>query len=233
MIEFSAKVDSDDSGSEWISVSDLMAGLMMVFLCVAMFMMNAANTEREKVRKIARSYMENQLAIYESLNSEFEKDFKRWGAYLDKEKLEITFQGSDAMFATGDVEITEDYRAVFNKFFPRYMAVLSPYQDSINGVHIEGHTSSSWSDKYSDSDSYFKNLSLSQRRAGSVLEYLYFLDTVESYRTWILKNVAAVGYSSSRPVPDAAGNEDVERSKRVVFRVVTNSDSRIRSILEE
>lgn len=232
MFDFSSRGDDDDAGSQWISVSDLMAGLMMVFLCVAIFMMSAANKEREKVRKIARSYMENQLALYESLDNEFQKDFKRWGAHLDKETLEITFQGADAMFATGDSQISEQYRIIFNTFFPRYMRVLSPFHASISGIHIEGHTSSSWS-QYDDSGSYFKNLSLSQRRAGSVLEYLYFLDDVEIYRNWIIKNVAAVGYSSSRFVPDAAGNEDVERSKRVVFRVVTNSDSRIRSLLEE
>lgn len=230
---FLGKANIDDElDSQWISVSDLMAGLMMVFLCLAIFLMNAANKEREKVRKIAHSYMENQLAIYNSLDDEFSQDFADWGAYLDKDMLQIIFQGSDAMFATGKAEITEAYREIFNEFLPRYMAILAPYQESINGIHIEGHTSSSWS-QFDDDLSYFKNLALSQRRAGSVFEYLYFLDSIEVYRPWIIENVAAVGYSSSHLILDAQGKEDVERSKRVVFRVVTSSDARIRSILEE
>ena len=226
-----AKTTSEESGSEWLSVSDLMAGLMMVFLCLAIFMMNAANKEREKVRTLAQSYMENQLAIYQSLHDEFEHDFQRWGAKLDKERLEVTFQSSNAMFATGEVNITEAYQAVFTEFFPRYMNVLEPYQGAINGVRIEGHTNSSWSQE-DDDLSYFKNLALSQQRAKSVFEFLFFLGTIEPYRDWILANVAAVGYSSSQPIMNSAGEEDAERSKRVVFRVMSSSDERIRSMLE-
>ncbi|WP_096086776.1 OmpA/MotB family protein [Agaribacterium haliotis] len=223
---------SADSGADWISVSDLMAGLMMVFLCIAMFMMRSANIEREKVREIAESYAETQQAIYHSLNSEFQHDFVRWGAYLDEQTLTLTFQGADAMFETGQAQISGIYRDVFQQFFARYLKALAPYRESITGINIEGHTSSSWSD-FAPSDSYFKNLALSQERASSVLEYLFYLDAVAAYRSWIIEHVAAVGYSSSHLIVDANGNEDVERSKRVVFRVMTNSESRIRSILED
>ena len=226
--------------ADWISISDLMASLMMVFLCIAIFMMNSANKEREsankereKVQEIARSYMENQLAIYDSLNAEFEQDFKSWGADLDKETLKITFQGSDAMFNTGSSNITPAYQNIFNAFLPKYMSVLAPYQDSIKGIHIEGHTSSEWSQN-SSSESHFKNLALSQERASSVLKYLYFLDSIEDYRKWIIKNVAAVGYSSSHPLIDpVTGEEDIEKSKRVVFKVITLSENKIRSIIQE
>ncbi|RMD63220.1 OmpA family protein, partial [Candidatus Parcubacteria bacterium] len=51
----------------WISVSDLMAGLMMVFLFVSIALMHSAFMERDKIREIALTYEKTQLAIYQAL----------------------------------------------------------------------------------------------------------------------------------------------------------------------
>lgn len=222
-----------ESESAWISVSDLMAGLMMVFLCIAVAMMRSVMIEREKIRTIAMSYKENQLAIYESLQSEFAPDLKRWGATIDRETLTVAFNNSDAMFDTGEAALSASYQVVFEEFFPRYMNVLAPFKTSVEAVRIEGHTSSGWGQNMGRNAMYFNNLRLSQDRARSVLQYVYTLDEVTTHHTWMMQNVAAVGYSSSRPIYNTDGNENIEQSKRVAFRVITNSETKIHSILEE
>ena len=222
-----------EDDSSWISVSDLMAGLMMVFLCIAVAMMRSVMIEREKIRTIAMSYKENQLAIYDSLQREFAPDLARWGATIDRETLTVAFNNSDAMFDTGEAELSASYQEVFEEFFPRYMNVLVPFKTSIEAVRIEGHTSSGWgqsSDRYA---MYFNNLRLSQDRARSVLRFVYTLGEVNTHRAWMMQNVAAVGYSSSRPIYNEDGSENIEQSKRVAFRVITNSETKIHSILEE
>ncbi|MFD1217267.1 OmpA/MotB family protein [Microbulbifer celer] len=226
---------SQDRGDDasWISVSDLMAGLMMVFLCIAVAMMRSVMIEREKIRTIAMSYKENQLAIYETLQREFAPDLGRWGATIDRETLTIAFNNSDAMFETGEAELNASYQVVFEEFFPRYMNVLAPFRTSIEAVRIEGHTSSGWGQSSDPNAMYFNNLRLSQDRARSVLRFVYTLDAVTSYNSWMMKNVAAVGYSSSRPIYNADGSENIDQSKRVAFRVITNSETKIHSILEE
>ncbi|MCA0894587.1 OmpA/MotB family protein [Microbulbifer agarilyticus] len=229
----SGAITRGDGESSWISVSDLMAGLMMVFLCIAVAMMRSVMIEREKIRTIAMSYKENQLAIYESLQQEFAPDLARWGATIDRDTLTVAFNNSDAMFDTGEAALSASYQVVFEEFFPRYMNVLVPYQDSVDAVRIEGHTSSGWGESLDLNAMYFNNLRLSQDRARSVLRFVYTLGEVTTHHAWMMQNVAAVGYSSSRPIYNADGSENIEQSKRVAFRVITNSETKIHSILEE
>ncbi|MCO7226357.1 OmpA family protein [Pleionea sp. CnH1-48] len=222
-----------DTDSHWISVSDLMAGLMMVFLCIAIAMMYSVSVERDKVRKMAVSYRDNQLAIYHSLVKEFDKDLSAWGATINRDTLTITFQTPDAMFATGDTQLSQPYQEILSEFFPRYLRVLTPFNASIEEIRLEGHTSSRWQQSNDASVAYFNNLALSQERTLSVLQFVSALPSVTEHSRWITKHIAAVGYSSSRPVLDEYGQEAVEQSKRVAFRVITNSEVKIKNILEE
>jgi outer membrane protein OmpA-like peptidoglycan-associated protein len=45
--------------------------------------------------------------------------------------------------------------------------------------------------------------------------------------------MTANGLSSSKPVLGTAGNEDSERSRRVEFRLRTDAESRIATMLED
>lgn len=217
---------------EWLSVSDLMAGLMMVFLCISIVMMRSMIEEREKIRAMAQSFRDNQLAIYQSLVEEFEDDLPRWGATIDRDQLTIAFNDSDAMFQTGDAELDPEAQRVMRNFFPRYIAALQPYLGSIRAIHIEGHTSSEWGAGGSPKENYFNNLRLSQNRSREVLRFVHGLVPAQEV-PGMLQLVAAVGYSSARPVLRADGREDPEKSKRVAFRVITNAEAQIHRILEE
>mgnify|MGYP006108269541 FL=1 len=97
-------------------------------------------------------------------------------------------------------------------------------------MRIEGHTSSEWNKDSSDEEAYFKNMRLSQGRTRSVLSYLYSLVPKET--PWIKRNIAAVGFSSSRLIMTEQGIEDTEKSRRVSFRAITNAHIQIKRILE-
>ena len=111
------------------------------------------------------------------------------------------------------------------------MQVLEPYKKSINEVRIEGHTSSAWHNA-SDDVAYFENMRLSQDRTRSVLQYIYLLPHIAANKEWVKLHLAAVGLSSSRLVYNQYGYEDYQASRRVSFRVITNADIQIKSILE-
>ena len=66
--------------THWLSVSDLMAGLTMVFLFISIALMRDAFMERDKIKEIAVAYQENQVSIYNALNDEFTEDLKAWSA---------------------------------------------------------------------------------------------------------------------------------------------------------
>lgn len=223
---------SEGDENQWLSVSDLMAGLMMVFLCISVAMVHSVMAERKKITAIALSYQENQLNIYRALLDSFNVDLERWGASISDDTLTIVFQAPDAMFETGKTELSDRYKKILAEFFPRYMTALQPFTDSIEEIRLEGHTSSGWGAYDASGDAYYKNLTLSQERTGSVLRYVTTLNSVSKYQSWMKGHMAAVGYSSSRPVLKANGEEDSIRSKRVAFRVITNADLKIKNILE-
>jgi outer membrane protein OmpA-like peptidoglycan-associated protein len=228
----SSTIHDESEESHWLSVSDLMAGLMMVFLFISVALMRDAFLERDQIKEIAVAYQENQVAIYNSLMSEFEKDLDKWQADIDGETLSFVFKSPDVLFDRGEALIKPEFKVILDNFFPRYMSVLRGYLDSINEVRIEGHTSSIWNQWTSDSEAYFRNMELSQGRTRSVLNYVYNLKKIESERKWIKKNIAAVGFSSAKLITDKTGKEDRTRSRRVTFRVITNSETQIRKILQ-
>jgi outer membrane protein OmpA-like peptidoglycan-associated protein len=223
---------TDQDESHWLSVSDLMAGLMVVFLFIAIALMRNAMIERNQIKDVAIAYQENQLAIYNALIDEFDKDLEHWDATIDQDSLTFVFNSPDILFKTGEIQLNAQYKVLLKDFFPRYMDVLTPFKTSISEVRIEGHTSSIWNSYTSDTDAYFFNMKLSQGRTRSVLEYIYDLDKVAIHKEWINRHIAAVGFSSSRNIVDGKGNEDRDRSRRVSFRVITNADIKIKQILE-
>lgn len=227
-------VSEADEEHHWLSVSDLMAGLMMVFLFIAVVFMRNAWVEKERVTEVAVAYQENQVALYQALMDEFENDLEDWEAAIDDTTLSFTFQSPDVLFATGSTELQQRFRDILGDFFPRYLGVLMQFSDSINEVRIEGHTSSIWGANTPEAEAYFNNMELSQGRTRAVLSHVYGLGEVAPRQQWVKANVAAVGFSSSRLVTkEGTEDEDREASRRVSFRVITNADTQIRKILEQ
>lgn len=224
-----------NSGSEdehhWLSVSDLMAGLMMVFLLISIALMQHALKERDRVTKVAETYKATQVAIFQALLEEFDDDLPKWEAEVDPETLALTFKSPEVLFATGSSQLRPRFEQILHDFYPRYLTVLAPFEDVISEIRIEGHTSSRWNRTVSDDEAYFLNMQLSQDRTRSVLEYLYGLPETQANKPWVKQTTAAVGFSSAHPILDDNKREDGERSRRVSFRILTNAESQIREIL--
>jgi len=229
----SRRAGGEGEGAHWLSVSDLMAGLMMVFLFIAITLMRDAFQERDRIKEIAVAYQDNQVAIYEALKEAFERDLSRWDADIDRETLAFEFKAPDVLFAAGDTEVRPRFKEILEDFFPRYLDILKRFKESIDEIRIEGHTSSEWDGVSSETEAYFQNMWLSQGRTRSVLRYVYELPELVGDRGWVKRHFAAVGFSSSRLIEDEQGREDRARSRRVTFRVITNAETQIRKILEE
>lgn len=85
----------------WVSVSDLMAGLMMVFLLVAIVFMVDAEIERNKISEVAVLYDRLRTQLYQDLLEEFEPDLERWGAEVNPD-LSIRFNRESLIFGRGE-----------------------------------------------------------------------------------------------------------------------------------
>jgi outer membrane protein OmpA-like peptidoglycan-associated protein len=215
----------------WVSVSDLMAGLMMVFLLVAIVFMVNAEIERNKIRDVAVLYDKLRTQLYQDLVDEFAPDLEPWGAEISTD-LSIRFGRPELIFDKGEMELKEGFKAILSNFFPRYLNIITSekYREDIAEVRIEGHTSSGWLSQ-SDDDAYILNMGLSQERTRSTLDFLLLLPEVQYEKVWLKEHMTANGLSSSKPVLLDDGTEDREKSRRVEFRLRTDAESRIAAIL--
>jgi outer membrane protein OmpA-like peptidoglycan-associated protein len=220
--------------AHWIPLSDLMTGLMVMFLLIAVTFMMRVEADADQVREVAIAYSEIKDALFEDLRAEFKNDLPRWKAQIIKEDLSIRFTEPEVLFAPGSSELKPEFRGILSNFFPRYVRILTSakYKGSINEVRIEGHTSSDWTSVTTPEDAYFRNMELSQARTRSALAYSLDLEEVNDQRDWLRRYLTANGLSSSHPVTDANGAEDAARSRRVEFKVRTDADTRLAKILE-
>lgn len=222
------------SETEWINISDLMAGLMMIFLFIAISYMNSLQIRARQIKKIAVAYQELQDDLYRELYEEFKYDLPRWKAEIERKTLSVRFHEPDVLFKQGRYEVTQRFQDILTEFFPRYLEIMysEKYRDSIEEIRIEGHTSSEWRREVKPDKAYFLNMRLSQNRTRSVLEYCLGLIPEHKVKGWSRKYITANGLSSSRLIaPD--GIEDKKASRRVEFRIKTAAERKVVQIIEE
>lgn len=220
--------------AHWIPLSDLMTGLMVLFLLIAVTYMARVESDASRIREVAVAYTETRDALYEDLLAEFKDDLPKWKADLNRADLSIRFKDPDILFANGSSELKPEFQQILRDFFPRYERILaSPkYRDSINEIRIEGHTSSEWIGVTNPDVAYFKNMELSQARTRSALNLVLDLPESLTNRAWLKRFVTANGLSSSQPILNEDQTENLEMSRSVVFRIRTDAETRISKILE-
>ncbi|CAB1276246.1 OmpA/MotB family protein [Candidatus Nitrosacidococcus tergens] len=223
----------------WIPLADLMTGLMIIFMLIAISFMikvkqEALKAEQEaiKVKKIALIYNEVKLELYRDLYQEFAPDLPLWGAELKKD-LTLRFKEPKVLFDTGQAALKPRFTAILNDFFPRYIRILgsNKYRNYIEEIRIEGHTSSIWNQNTTEHKAYFLNMALSQSRTRSVLSHVFLLPQIQNERLWLKKHLTANGLSSSKLIYHQDGTENKRSSQRVEFKIKLNADDRIAEIL--
>ena len=218
---------------QWISLSDLMTGLMMIFMLIAISYMIKVEADQAKIREVAIIYNNLRNQLYEDLRSEFKKDLNGWGAELDA-NLTLRFKEPEVLFATGQDSLKPQFKEILSNFFPRYVKIITSekYKSSIGEIRIEGHTSSFWSGTSSESEAYFQNMALSQSRTRSTLQFIFGLKNIQSQTDWLKQHVTANGLSSSKLIYNADGSENKSKSQRVEFRIITDSEAKMANIIK-
>jgi len=206
---------TDDQDDQWISIADMMAGLMIVFLFIAIVNL------KDQLDKL-KSFEILQDKIYNELHEEFKDDLKKWTAEIDKETLTVSFREPKIQFSTGSSDVKNEFKDILNNFFPRYLNILWKFRDDIEELRIEGHTSSKWGKSLNIDDAYIKNMGLSQDRSKNVLIYLLGLNLKQN-KTWAKEKIVANGLSFSKLLFKDNGSEDTLRSQRTEFRVKVDS----------
>jgi len=215
-------MSSSHEEAQWISLSDLMTGLMMLFMPIAVAFMLKVQAEEARARNEAQLYREIRQDLYKDLYMEFKDRLTVWNAVFNQ-NLTLTFRGPEVLFDTGKTDLKPRFKQILQDFFPRYVRIITlpKYKTSIQEIRIEGHTSSDWNGATGTEEAYFENMELSHK-----------LPDVQKEIDWLRSNVTANGLSSSHLILKPDGTEDIDRSRRVDFRILTDADAKIEKILE-
>ena len=227
---------TETEDSSWISLSDLMTTLMMVFMFIALNYM---------IQFVEYEFVEKN--IYNELNDKFSDEIDDGTIRLGPNG-EVSFINknisSKQLFKVGESDPTIFFKSQLNDFLPKYWEIIGDSSNItfIEEIRIEGHADSRpISTKFTTEKNYLENLKLSQGRARKILKHLRSLSIYKDsdLRT---KNqmdflFAAIGFSSSRTINkdgeyvfDSENKEiDDDLSRRVVFRIKTSKTD----ILEE
>ncbi len=222
----------ENSGhSHWIPLSDLMTGLMMIFmLLTAMFMLRVEQT----TTLIVQEHTKTKAEMLRALQETFKENLKEWDAKFLGD-MTLRFNNPSVMFATGKDELKPEFKAILDNFIPKYIEIITSekFKNTVKEIRIEGHTSPIWLG-VSEEVAYFKNMELSQSRTRATLEYILNIDApeVRDNRAWIKEHLTANGLSSSKPIYKNQDSKeiDVSASQRVEFRIVTNAEDSIDKI---
>lgn len=130
------------------------------------------------------------------------------------------------LFGQNSAKIEPEFDDLLKVFCRPWFEVLYAEQASLETVQIEGHASSEFGN-LPDRAAFDRNLDLSQRRSAAVFRRCLDYGGSDEIAAWARATTAAVGYSSSRVVFDAAGQEDRRASRRVVFAIDMRSEDEV------
>ena len=224
----------------WMSVSDLMTGLMIIFLFIAIAYMSRV----EQNQSVLSHYVETKQKLHDKLVKEFEGDTLKWQMAIGTD-LSMKFNNPTVLFAQGSWDLTPQFKDILNEFLPRYFGILlkDTLRSNIQEIRLEGHTDNVPFPSL-DSDSYVANVILSQRRSLSVLKYFRNMPAYQSYTPkeqrlleyWFTSNGLSYGKSldddgnytihSGKPI-------NLQKSRRVEFRIITSGDEILENFVNE
>ena len=211
-----------NSEESWMSVSDLMAGLMVIFLFVAIAFIKGVGQEQELLEK----------SICEDIKKSLQEIEWRKQVEICSDEIVVKFRNPDALFDHGKANLKPEFREMLVEFFPRYMSVINKYEEEIHELRIEGHTDDTGTSG-NELDNYFYNIGLSQDRTRSVMQFLFETQTARLNKDWLVSHMTANGLSYSHPVYKEGGQiMDRSKSRRVEFKIRLKTPKRLRDIAE-
>jgi len=216
-----------------MSVSDLMTGLMVIFLFVAVAYM----IQVQENQSVLTDYVDTRKKLHERLVDEFKSDAPRWKMVIGKD-LSMKFKEPEVLFGLGSGEIQPKFKEILDEFIPRYLNILlttdTALRKRIQEIRIEGHTDDLTMKKYGN-DPFLSNVLLSQERAYNVLKYIREMPEFEEFTPdekkllnyWFTANGLSYGKAldvNERYAALSGDSIDRDKSRRVEFRIVTTGD---------
>lgn len=205
--------EDNDGNIFWITMTDLMTGLVLVF--IVMFFYAFVSNHMEKVEQRLAQENANKILQETLRNENIKATVDPVSGIVKISDLELFDINSYTLSAKG--------KAYLDKFTPAYFNSLftNEYMDkNIDKIVIQGHTDSqTFKGKYSDDEQYMKNMDLSLKRAYEVANYMTKTPYNKQNGDKLRKMIIVEGASFSNPIL-IKGKEDYAKSRRVELKLI-------------
>ena len=201
MVDDYGAEEADDSAGVWLSIGDLMSGLMFFFALLFVAVLAQLHDQQDQI-------IDRRAAVVQALVSALEANHIAVETTADGE---ITFK-EEMLFRQGSAQLSPDGELLLARFAPIYAEVIfsnPAFEEEISRIILEGHTSSEGEELY--------NLGLSLRRAQSVAEGM-FDDEVAFHAPEHAQQLKRKLYPAGRGPWDAA-EEARSEDRKVVLRL--------------
>ena len=211
--------DSAESNIFWVTMTDLMTGLVLVFIVLFFY-----------------TYINSHYQAFQQ-NMAKENASKTLQQSLKNQSIEATVDPVSGIVKISDLELFEvnSYKlsakgkAYLDKFAPAYLNSIftNDYLNrNIDKIIIQGHTDSqTYKGKYTQDEQYMKNMELSLNRAYEVANYITNTPYNKNNGNRLRKMIIVEGASFSEPVL-LGGKEDFAKSRRVELKITLKNSKK-------
>ena len=213
-MKFRRRTEDTETGNIfWITMTDLMTGLVLVFIVMFFY-----------------AYLSSNIKEFQSA-LEQENATKNIQETLENQNIQATVDPVSGVVKISDLELfelnsknlSEKGKKYLDKFAPAYFNSVfnNDYMaENVDKIIIQGHTDSQmFKGKYSDDEQYMKNMELSLDRAYAVADYMMNTPYNKQNGNRLRKMIVVEGASFSDPVL-LNGKEDFAKSRRVELKLV-------------
>lgn len=205
--------ESNDGNIFWITMTDLMTGLVLVFIVLFFYTFLTGHVDK----------IQSELA-QENASKSLQETLKKQDIEATIDPISGVVKISDLeLFDVNSYKLSPKGKAYLDKFAPAYLDSLfsNEYLDkNIDKIVIQGHTDSqTFAGKFSDDEQYMKNMELSLNRAYEVANYMTNTPYNKANGNRLRKMIIVEGASFSNPVM-VDGKEDFAKSRRVELKLV-------------
>jgi outer membrane protein OmpA-like peptidoglycan-associated protein len=247
------KKETKSEETTWLSLSDMMTVLMVLFMILAIFIALNATKTLSKVIGVVDMFIENENKLCEELKDELFTKFNRNDLKISCEPIRITFINEKYKFEHDSHELNQEFKATLRRFFPIYLDIINDWKfvnlqgeiidltPMIDEVRIEGHTDSAGAPGTSVNSKYIYNMGLSQRRSKEVLNFVFNLKSLKDRSKWMRDTMTANGLSFSRRLntkeelfdnSEKDQIEDKKASRRIEIKLRTKARELIKELRE-
>ncbi len=210
---FRKKSKQEEETSYWLSFSDLMASVLIIFILLFVYNLIAYEESMNETEKMIQELTSTRMKIITMLQEEFDKE--DIDIIIDPKTGAIQLNES-ILFDTGKSQLKDAGKEFAEKFIPIYVKILlgnDEIKSQISQIIIEGHTD--------DVGGYLYNLKLSQERSLSVAQFLLNPEFDYMYKDEMEKYLTINGRSYSEPIlnNDESINKDASRRVEIKFRL--------------